>query len=115
MSLSSTLTYSWRVVSAAAPARMIGVNHDVCARNATGDIVLDQIQALVYATAAASQGTLEVAGSTETVPWIPAGSYPISVNTFFPIWARGTFGLPAPQVSGRARSTRGPRPTVVGR
>jgi hypothetical protein len=98
--LRKNLTYSWRVVSAVSLARLVGINHDVLSRTATGDVVLDRIQALVHAIASASQGALEVTGDTALLPWIPAGSYPISVNTFFPIWARGTFGLP---------TTRSPR------
>jgi hypothetical protein len=91
--LTRNLTYSWRTVSAVPPARLVGINHDVLNKTSTGDIVLDRIQALVHAVASASQGTLEVTGDTAMLPWVRAGSYPISVNTFFPIWARGTFGL----------------------
>ncbi|MGE5530742.1 MAG: hypothetical protein ACM3VW_01325 [Bacteroidota bacterium] len=97
--LTKNLTYSWRAVSAVPPARVVGINHDVFSKTTTGDIVVDRIQALVHAIASASQGTLEVTGDTAMLPWVHAGSYPISVNTFFPIWARGTFGL---------RTTRSP-------
>ncbi len=96
-SLSETLIYSWRVVSSPPSVRMVGVNHDVYRRTTAGEIVLDRIQALTHVSAAASQGTLEVKGSSDMLPWIQAGTYPITVNTFFPMWARGTLGAPMPR------------------
>jgi hypothetical protein len=97
-SIAGDLRYSWRVSSASMPpARLVGVNHDVYARNRHGNIVLNRIQALVNTFAAASPGTLEVTGSTDALPLIRAGSYPISVNTFFPVWVRGTLGDSPPR------------------
>jgi len=71
---------------------MVGVNHDVYTRDQAGHLLLNRIQALLNVAAADSAGTLDVVGSTETLPLIPAGSYPVSVNTFFLVWIRGTLG-----------------------
>jgi hypothetical protein len=93
ISVAKGLRYSWRVSSSPATARLVGVNHDVYARDPAGNIVLSRIQALLNTAAAGSHGTLEVVGSTDRLPLIRAGTHPISVNTFFPVWIRATLGI----------------------
>lgn len=91
------LVYSWRAVSSPPAFNLMGVNHDVYTRDAAGKVALNHIQALVHVTATASQGTLTVTGNTDIFPPIRAGIHPVSVNTFFPVWVRGTLGMsPAP-------------------
>jgi hypothetical protein len=89
VSFDRNLTYAWDVVSAVPAVRLVGVNHDVYTRYSTGKVVLNHIQALLNVSATGSRGTLEVVGSTDILPLIIAGTYPVSVNTFFPMWTRG--------------------------
>ncbi len=96
-SLARNLTYTWHVVSAPPPASLVGVNHDVYIRDSDGEVVLNRIQALVHVTGAASQGTLTVTGNTGLFPLLGAGTYPVSANTFFPVWVRGTLGISPPR------------------
>ncbi len=97
-SLSGDLKYSWQVPSPSAPqVRLLGLNHDVYTRDASGKIVLRRVQALVHVSAAPSTGTLKVEGRTDVMPLIPPGTYPATVQTFFPMWSRATLGLePSP-------------------
>ncbi len=87
------LIYSWDVMSVVPPVRLVGVNHDVYTRDSAGNIFLNQIQALLNVSAVASSGALKVVGSTDMLPFINTGNYPILVNTFFPMWTRGTLGI----------------------
>lgn len=96
LSLPGDLEYSWRVVSAPAPARLIGINHDVYTRDSTGNVAMNQIQVVVHLSAGASPGSLTVTGHTDPLPWLPPGTYPVTVQTFFPIWSRATLGLQPP-------------------
>ena len=91
--ISQNLTYSWTVVSEALPVLLLGVNHNVYTRDSAGNIFLNQIQALLHVSSIASQGTLVVVGSTDMLPIIRTGIYPVLVNTFFPMWTRGTLGI----------------------
>ena len=93
VSIAKNLSYSWRVLSLRPPARLVGVNHDVYTRDQAGHVVLNHIQALLNVAAADSRGTLEVVGSMDPLPLIGVGSYQVSVNTFFPVWIRGTLGI----------------------
>lgn len=68
-SLGKGLVYSWRVVSAPPPARMVGVNHDVRNPGIAADASVDQIQALVCMSAAASPGTLQVTRCSPGSRW----------------------------------------------
>ena len=95
VSLAGNLDYSWNVLSPATPlARLVGVNHDVYTRDSDGNVVLYRVQALMHVSAGSSQGTLEVMGETDPLPLIGPGTYPVSVQTFFPMWSRATLGLP---------------------
>jgi hypothetical protein len=91
------LTYSWDVVSMVPPVRLVGVNHDVYTKDSAGNVFLNHIQALLHVSATASRGALEVIGSTAMLPLINTGTYPVSVNTFFPMWTRGTLGVLPPR------------------
>jgi hypothetical protein len=52
------------VTSPATPlARLVGLNHDVYARDPAGKVVLNRVQALMHLSAGPSRGTLEVAES----------------------------------------------------
>lgn len=94
VSVQGGLEYSWDVATPAAPsARLVGLNHDVHARNAAGDFVLNRIQALVRVAAGPSQGTMKIAGGEDPPGWIQPGIYPVWVSTFFPMWSRATLGL----------------------
>lgn len=85
-------SYSWSVKSAAPPARLLGVNHDVYERDSDGNIVLNRIQALLTVSAYDSPGTLEVVGGLGPKSAISAGTYDVEVHSFFPIWARASLG-----------------------
>jgi hypothetical protein len=94
VSLGRNLRYSWHVSSPATPsARLLGVNHDVYARDSAGNVVLNQVQVLMHVSAGPSPGTLTVVSDTDAPPWISPGTYPVSVSTFFPMWSRATLGL----------------------
>lgn len=95
--LGPDMSYSWRVPSAERFHRLIGVNHDIYERADDGRLFLKRIQALVNATAAPSEGTLEVVGGVDPGKLIGAGSYPVLVYTFFPVWARSTVGEDLPE------------------
>lgn len=92
--LRSDLNYSWHVSSPTTPsARLVGVNHDVYARDSAGNAVLNRVQVLMHVSAGPSQGTLEVVGGPDPLRLISPGTYPVSVSTFFPMWPRATLGL----------------------
>jgi hypothetical protein len=85
--LGGNVNYSWGVLSPATPsARLVGVNHDVYARDPAGNVVLNRVQVLMHVSAGPSRGTLKVVGSTDPLPMIGPGTYPVSVQTFFPMW-----------------------------
>jgi hypothetical protein len=94
VSLNKDLTYSWEVPSATPLSVLVGLNHDVYTRDPAGHAGLNRIQALMHVSAAQSTGTLKVVGGTEALPLISAGTYPVTVSTFFPMWSRATLGLP---------------------
>ncbi len=96
LSLPGDLEYSWQVVSAPPQARLVGINHDVYIRGSAGDIAMNRIQVVAHLTAGASPATLTVTGRTEPLPWLPAGTYDVTVQTFFPVWTRATLGLQPP-------------------
>ena len=85
-------TYSWKLTSEEPAVRMVGVNHHVYLKDSAGRIVFKRIQALGKLTAGPSEGTLEVVGGADPGSLIGTGTYPVSVYTFFPIWARATLG-----------------------
>ncbi len=91
--LSGELEYVWQVVSTAPAARLVGINHDVYSRDSAGSVVLNRIQVIVHPTAGPSPGTLEVRGHAEELPWLRPGTYPATIQTFFPMWSRATLGL----------------------
>jgi hypothetical protein len=94
VSLGRNVNYSWAVTSPATPlARLVGLNHDVYARDPAGKVILNRVQALMHVSAGPSRGTLEVVGGTDAVPLISPGTYQVSVSTFFPMWSRATLGL----------------------
>jgi hypothetical protein len=93
VTFSRNLTYSWDVVSEVPLVRLLGVNHDIYTKDSAGNIFLNQIQALLHVFSTASRGTLEVVGRTDMLPLINIGTYPVLVNTFFPMWTRGTLGI----------------------
>jgi len=74
----------------------VGINHDVYIRDSAGNFTLNRIQAIVHPSAGASPGTLTVSGRTDALPWLGAGTYPVTVQTFFPMWSRATLGLQPP-------------------
>ncbi len=93
--LGGTLALRWRVpLPAAPPVRLVGLNHDVYARDAARSVVLNRIQALMHLSGDASSGTLEVVAGGGAVPFISPGTYAVSVRMFFPMWSRATLGLP---------------------
>ncbi len=93
-SVAENLSFSWQVpVSAMPQVRLLGLNHDVYVKDSTGNVVLKRIQALAHTSAGNSQGTLNVVGESNLLPWIRPGAYPVSVRAFFPIWVRTTLGL----------------------
>ncbi len=86
--------FMWHVpLSTKPPVRLIGINHDIYARDSTGNVVFKRVQALGRLAAAGSQGTLNVAGQSNLFPFIHPGTYTVSVRPFFPIWVRTTLGL----------------------
>ncbi len=91
--VSKDLAYSWSVASVAPSARLVGINHDVFVRDSAGNLALNRIQVIVHVSAAPSPGTLNVVGQSAALPWIPPGSYPAVIQTFFPMWSRVTLGL----------------------
>jgi hypothetical protein len=94
VSLERNLNYSWHVASPATPSvRLLGLNHDVYVRSSAGNVLLNRVQALVHVVAGTSQGTLRVVGESDLLPLIQPGTYPVSVRTFFPMWARTMLGL----------------------
>ena len=93
VSLSKDLNYSWEVSSPTPVSRLVGLNHDVYTRDPAGHVGLNRIQVLTHVSAAQSRGTLKVVGGTNTLPSISAGTYPVLVSTFFPMWSRATLGL----------------------
>ena len=97
--LPGDLEYAWQVVSTAPAARLVGINHDVYTRDSAGNVALNRIQVIVHVSAGPSAGMLTVVGRTDPVPWIGPGTYPVVVQTFFPMWSRATLGL---QPSGRS-------------
>jgi hypothetical protein len=92
VSLSKDLHYSWEVLDATPLSRLVGVNHDVYVRDAAGNLVLNQIQALLHVSAGPSKATLTVVGATNPLPLLSPGTYPALVTTFFPMWSRATLG-----------------------
>lgn len=97
VTLGSGMSYSWRVSSAEPFRRLIGINHDIYERSDDGKLFLKRVQALANAAAAPSEGTLEVQGEVVPGELIGAGSYPVQVYTFFPVWARSTVGEDLPE------------------
>jgi hypothetical protein len=87
------LTYLWNVTSVVPPVRLVGVNHDAYTKDSAGNVFLNHIQALLHVSATGSRGDLEVMGNTAVLPLINTGTYPVSANTFFPMWTRGTLGI----------------------
>jgi hypothetical protein len=73
----------------------VGINHDVFSRDSAGNTVLTRIQVVVHVTAGPSPGTLEVTGAPDRLPWLRPGTYPATIQTFFPMWSRATLGLTA--------------------
>jgi hypothetical protein len=97
VTLGPAMSYTWRVPSAERMRRLIGVNHDIYERTDDGRLRLKRVQALVNATAVPSEGTLKVLGGVDPRKLIGAGTYPVRVYTFSPIWARATLGDDLPE------------------
>ena len=94
VSLGKNMSFSWDVTSPAKPSsRLVGVNNDVYVRGPNGKVVLNSIQALLHVSAGPSRGTLKVVGESDALPLIRPGTYPVTVQVFFPIWSRATLGL----------------------
>lgn len=91
------LSYFWQVESAPPFARLVGVNHDVYGRDGTGAIVYNRIQALLNVFAWGSEGIVEVVGGMDPERLIGSGTYPVSVHTFRPLWARASLGDASPR------------------
>ena len=72
------LSYSWHAQSAAPFARLVAVNHDVYARDNTGKVVFNRIQALLNVFAWDSPGTLTVVEGTNPTRLIGSGTYTIN-------------------------------------
>lgn len=87
-------SYSWVATSVAPAIRLLGLNHDVYVRDAAGRLSLNRVQAVGRLSAGPSSGTLEVAGTDPAQP-IRAGTYPVTVQSFSPIWIRTTLGFAA--------------------
>lgn len=81
------MSYSWEAQSAEPLARLVAVNHDVYARDSSGEIVYNRIQALINMFSWDSAGTLTVVGGTDPQKSIGPGTYPVLVHTFRPLWA----------------------------
>ena len=91
VALSEDRGYSWETSPVARPAGVVGVNHVVYVRDPLSRTVVKRIQAL-GPVAGPSEGTLEVVGGIDPSRLIGTGTYPVSVYSFFPIWARATLG-----------------------
>jgi hypothetical protein len=88
------LSYSWQLSSLVTPStRIVGVNNNVYTKDSSGNILMNVVQALLHVSEGPSQGTLKVRGNTDLLPWISAGTYPVSISTFFPMWSRATLGI----------------------
>ena len=90
------LRYSWSVESATPFARLVAVNHDVYGRDSRGGVVYNRIQCLLNVFAWGSSGTLEVEGGADPKRLVGPGSYPITVNSFFPLWCRASLADGSP-------------------
>ncbi len=103
MKIRKDVELSWTVVSTAPAVRLVGINHDVFDRDPAGRLFLNRIQVLVHPTAAPSSGTLRVVGGLRELPWIPRGTYPAVIQTFFPVWSRASLGLAPPTADEASR------------
>lgn len=97
LSAGPDLSYSWEARSAPPFARLVAANHDVYARDSTGKIAFNRIQALLNVFAWDSPGTLKVVGGTSPNKLIAPGTYAVTVHTFRPLWARASLGEPLPK------------------
>jgi hypothetical protein len=97
LSVGQDLSYSWHAQSAAPFARLVAVNHDVYARDNTGKVVFNRIQALLNVFAWDSPGTLTVVEGTNPTRLIGSGTYTINVHTFRPLWAWASLGDTPPE------------------
>jgi hypothetical protein len=90
-------SFSWRAKPKAPSAELLGVNHDFYTRNQDGRLVCTQVQALVKVRAWASEGALEIRGGIVPGNLLPAGTYPVTVNSYDPIWIRASINVPVPE------------------
>lgn len=89
-------SFSWSAKPKAPWATLLGVNHDFYARSQGGRMVGTQVQALVKVRAWASEGTIKIRGGTVPENLLPAGTYPVTINSYDPIWIRASINVPVP-------------------
>lgn len=85
-----TLSLSWQVTSAPPSGPLVGVNHEIHAREQDGGLVLVRVEALASVSAGLSEGVLDVAGKPSERFWILPGRYPAAVFSPQPMRARAT-------------------------
>jgi hypothetical protein len=85
---------TWNAKPGAPSAELVGVNHEFYTRDENGKLVCTQVQALLKARAWGSPGTLQVVGGIGSAELIPAGQYPVRVNSYDPIWIRVSLNVP---------------------
>ncbi len=88
---------SWSAEPKAPWSELLGVNHDFYTRNQNGELVCNQVQALLKVRAWGSEGTLEIRGNIVPGNLLPAGTYTVTVNSYDPIWIRASFNVPMPE------------------
>ena len=89
--------FSWNSEAKAPPFELIGVNHDFFTWNEDGELVYSQVQVVVKVLAWVSQGSLDVRGDFVPAGLLPAGTYPVTVNSYDPIWIRVSINVPLPE------------------
>ena len=89
--------FSWTANAKAPEFDLLGVNHDLYTRDETDKVVHTQVQALVNVQSWAGAGILEVAGDVLPGGLFPAGTYPVTVNHYDPIWIRASLNVPVPE------------------
>jgi hypothetical protein len=95
--IDESLRYSWSSAPSPPFARFVGVNHDIYGRDSNGDIVFNQVQAVMDVSAWGSGGTMTVVGGTDPRVLIGEGTYRVRVNRIARLWAAVSLGRrPAP-------------------
>jgi len=86
---------SWKAKAEAPSIELIGVNHDFYTRGQDGKLIVSHVQALLKASALGSRGMLDVQGDIAPGGLIPAGTNPVMVNSYNPIWVRASLNVSA--------------------